>query len=377
MAEAYSEQSNFEECQNCYITAEKINPNHPILYISWASSLQKFNKYKESLEKLEKSPPSVQNSSSNLYFKSCALSALGKLQQSIEILKMLIKRDTEDYNIIEELGENYQKNKEFTKAISCYKVVLKHTRRCNHLYCSLAECFEMIHDRPAAIKNYEKFLEYFPNHALVYVRLANLQIELDNHKEALRRIRKAYQLRKKDDSYILFEYAKILLLVKDYENSLEKINQLIETNPDYELAYFCKADIFLHTKNYEKLKELLLNIENNFSESVKTLHFLGLTYVDIGDYYKDNEYYNQAIKYFNKAIEKGGETLAIKANLAYLEARFENKEGFIEGFKNIFKEYFDKKDVVEKYFKSAIEKLDFGQEFDNLVKEEIEKVIEK
>ena len=378
LAEAYAEQNNFDECENCYITAEKLNPRHPILYISWGASLQKFEKFEKSLKILEKAPQEVQSSSSVLFFKALALGELGKVQDSIEILKELVKKEPEDYHMIESLGENYQKNHNFKKAISCYNAVLKHTRGHNYLYCKLAECLDKINDFNNAIKNYEKFLEYFPSHVFVYVKLAYLYLKLDNKQETLRKIRKAYQLRKKDDFNVVFEYAKILIILKDYENALDKIEQLIEARPEFELAYFAKAEIFLHSQNYEKAKDVLAYISENFNETDKTLKFLGFAFIDIGDYFKQDEYYNLARNYLNKTIDKNDEDpLLIEVNLAYIDARLSNRDAFIQRFKNIFEKYNNEIELVEKYLQMAIEKLDFGQEFDNLVKEEIETVKKK
>lgn len=377
LAEACVEQNNFEEAENCYLTAEKLNPRHPVLYISWGASLQKVERFEESLAVLEKVPQNLQDSSSVLFFKAIALSAMGQLQIAIDILKNLVKLEPDDYHMIESLGENYQKNNELKRAISCYNIVLKNARQHNYLYCKLAECYAKMGQSDFAINNYEKFLSYFPENVSAYIRLAYLYIEVDNKKEALRRIRKAYQLRKDGDNGIVIEYIKILILLEDYENAQEKAEGLIEQNPDYELAYFAKAEIFLHSKNYERAKEVLLYIKDNFEKTPQIMKFLGFAFIDIADFFKEPEYYNVSKEYLNNLLNPDDITkdnLLLEVNLAYIDACLGNEKLFVQKFKDIFSKYNDKITLVEKYFGIAIEKLDFGQEFDNLVKEEIEKV---
>jgi tetratricopeptide (TPR) repeat protein len=370
MAEAFAAQGMKEECEDCYLTAEKINKNHSTLYLSWGASLQKFEDYKTSLEKLNHACMLAPDDISIKYYQARAIRFLGDLPKAIQMLQLICRINTTDYNSITELGESYQATNEHKKAISCFNAVLKNTRNNHKLYYNIASSYRMMNQTSNAITYYEKTLEYYPEHLSALLELAEIQAKEDNFKEAIRRIRRAFQL-EKENKDILFEYGKILMMANDLDNALEKINATLSLDPEYSVAYLCKAEIFIKKNSKEEAIALLDEVKEKFPEAIEVTNFLAFADIEIADVWGYFDYYHKAIEYLYKLIDQNYTNSTVLANLAYAKAKLGDKEGFRYEFVNLIHLYPNEKELILEYLDMAFEKLDFEADFGTLLKEEI------
>ena len=123
----------------------------------------------------------------------------------------------------------------------------------------------------------------------------------------MRKIRKAYSL-EKENPYVVFTYAAVLLYNEKYEEALNKFRWVVETGKIPESKLGCVESLLYMNKPEEALKELQ-KISEEFSES---LSFIKLNFEV---YYKlaqnTNSAYNieQALMWCERVEELYGEDM--------------------------------------------------------------------
>ena len=221
-----------------------------------------------------------------------------------------------------------------------------------------------------AIKYYEKMLEYSPNHIQSCIELAEIHAQNENMKEAIRRIRRAYQ-QDKENPLVLFEYGKILMLAEEFENAMEKLNIATSIDDNFIFAHLCKAEVYIKTNKFSKAVEIMEQQKERFPESLDVLNFLGFGYIEIAEAEKSSEYYQRAFDNLTLFVEKTGGNLITLANLAYVKGKLGDKASFGADFYELVKKFVQKKNIILEYLDLALEKLDFEPDFGTLLKERI------
>ena len=100
-------------------------------------------------------------------------------------------------------GQFFFKKKDFSKAVEYFLRALKSSNDTKHIYFNVANCYHEMGDYKNALKYWEKTVEYNPNNIDAKVNLANTYAILGDKNTAIRKIRSAYLLDKKNPRIIL------------------------------------------------------------------------------------------------------------------------------------------------------------------------------
>lgn len=298
-----------EELLNYYELALKNNVESIPLYMSWILMLIYFKKYEEAIEKclfiLHLNPLS-QDALYNLAF--CYFN----LQKYDEAMKTAVKMREfypDNLNLQVLQGKIYSKIGEFQNAIDCYKNVVESSNKFYPLYCDIANAYNDMGDKQSAIKYYEKAIEYVPNLVQSYVNCARTLCELGEVKNALRKIRKAYSL-DKENSFVLFTYAAVLMYDEKFEEALSKFRIVVEKGDLKE----AKLGVVESLMNLNRLEEAVIELENSKFDFENSISFLKLSFEV---YYKlaqnTNSAYNieQALMWCQRVEELCGDDIDI------------------------------------------------------------------
>ncbi len=366
LAKSYMGQNEYEKAFECYLQAEKHNPELLSLYLSWAESLQKIDLFESSIEKLKIAEQIDADDTTMQYYMAIALAKTAQYGDATIYMLKAAKKQPKDPHIITELGKLYLHNMKPDKAIACFTAVAKKNRTNTQINYNLACAYKLKENFEIALRYYNKMIEYNPEHISSYIESANIYSYLDNHKEAIRKMRKAYQI-KKDNLAVIFEYAKTLMRAKDFNNAIEKLDLITEKDPGFIPAFLCKAESMVELGKYDDAMWFLGELKAKYPESDEVLHFYSIANIEVGDRKNDRQRYVLAEESLKTLVEKNPDNVDYVSNFAYTKARLGDMDTFESIFRDLIKNRPEKLEIIHKYLKLALEKLDFMDRFDTFI----------
>lgn len=178
-----------------YKMAEELELISESLYLEWAVSLIKFEKYSEAIEKLNKVEELVTDSCDVKFLRAfCAIST-GNIEENYknEVQKLLAV-DEQNYLALRALGVIACEEGDYKKAITLFKSALKSEPMevVNNYY--IAKAYLQSGDKSNAKEYFETSLKTNPNHLVSYLDYSKFLIQLEDYADANRKLRKALKL---------------------------------------------------------------------------------------------------------------------------------------------------------------------------------------
>ena len=166
---------------------------------------------------------------------------------------------------------------------------LKSSNDTKHIYFNIANCYHQKEDYKNALKYWEKTVEYNPNNIDAKVNLANTYAILGDKETAIRKIRSAWLLDKKNPRIILV-YGILLLKNDEYYDAIEKFEAAYEIDKNLLIAKFGKIECLIKTNKVKEALSMLGELEAENADSKELLMLKVLAYVKLLEEDKDNEY---------------------------------------------------------------------------------------
>ena len=173
------------------------------------------------------------------------------------------------------------------------------------MYLDIADIYLVKNDVNSALKYYEKAAEYAPQIIKVHINYAKALLQIEDYKNALRKIRKAYSM-DRTHAGVLLVYGAILLQMGNSEDALSKFNSILE-NSDMKEAKLGKIEALHKLKRLEEAVDELENAKNEFQYSPEFLK-LGLeVYFELAQNVNSEYNINQALIWCQRVEELVGE----------------------------------------------------------------------
>lgn len=243
----------------------------------------------------------------------------GKIEESIELFKMLIADDSENISLKKELAKAYEINKDFKSAIDIYKKILDEAdvKEINQLHFELSNLYShwAIYDfsqnnTEDCFKHFTTAIQYFDQNPDIYYNLGQINCIIKNFNEAIVQYKKAIELNPQNYEYYyaiseafkeidsIYEQKKYLLdslqynpendkahyklsiiydIQNDPTNAMLHINKALELNPNYIEAKHTLAIMYEHTGDKEgaaSVYEDILTIEPGNEIALSNLKML-------------------------------------------------------------------------------------------------------
>lgn len=128
------------------------------------------------------------------------------------------------------IAEEYLNQKNYTKAIQYYKLVMKSDSLFNASYYKLGRCYALNKDYKNALSVYENILKNDPGNSTIKSSIAYLYAVNNNPKKALD-IYSALLVENPNNEEVLVNYISILISQKDFETAKVNLNFLEEKFP--------------------------------------------------------------------------------------------------------------------------------------------------
>lgn len=298
-----------EELLSHYDNAVKNNTENLLLYSSWASMLQHFEKFEEAKNKNLMILQIETYNEQALYNLAMCEFRLNNIDNALAALEKLTEfyPDNVDAKALE--GKIYASVGKYDTAIDIFYSVTNSSNKHYNLFFDMAKAYFQKNDYDNAIRYYEKTIEYQPGMIQAYIEYARVLCIIEDTQGALRKIRKAYSLDKKSNA-VLLTYGAVLLKAEKYKEALEKFDTVNKKSdiPEAKLGY---AEACFNLKKYEEASEILNKISDKFDTSIEFRQLMFNVYFELAQI--SNSAYNieQALKWCEKVEELDGEDMTI------------------------------------------------------------------
>ena len=221
-----------------YKKAEELSLITPNLYIEWAFSLIKFEKYNDASEMITKAE-NIDGEIPEIKLIKAFLTVIsGEIPENSESLESIFKENSDNALSKRALGILNCKNENYNEGIHCFKSAIKQDSSDVINYYFIAKAYMHLGDNSNAKEYFETSIKENPASLKIYIDYAKFLISLDDYADANRKLRKA------------LIYA---------ENNLEILNMLFYVNYILVKDRVCEYNI-KETLNFE---QKIRNINEN------------------------------------------------------------------------------------------------------------------
>ena len=256
LAQTYINLGRNDDVQKIYLQGEKQGINDFDFFLSWGISLLRINKVAEAKEKILKALEKNENNSVALYRLGSCYYKEKDIEKAKEYFQKALEKDSYNTSAISDLGMIYYENKDYDTAIKTFFSAINISTEKAYLYFYIANCYYKLGRHKKAIDYYEKTIEYYPNHIEAYINYSLCLMENNNLREALRKIRSAYQINREAPKIIMI-YALIDLKLGIYSDAIEKSELLLSKNPDNNDAKLIKIQALINVRKAQEAINLL------------------------------------------------------------------------------------------------------------------------
>jgi len=357
LAEIYKTEGKSDKVKQVYERLLKIDPDNPYAHLAMATLSVKDGDMTQNFEYMKKA---FQNESMGIDAKVRMLFTYIDLvgvddertKEAKDLASILEDTHPTEPKALAIHGDILYRNKEDQKALEKYKACVELDPNTFTVWQQILAIHSDNNDNEALKSSSKEVIELLPNQSLPYYFNGIAENNLKNHDRAIKVLKQAVMIgtenksllsnmysqmgdayrakkdnEKSDESfesaikadaynaYVMNNYSYYLSLrgekLERAKELSKKSNELIPNNSSFQDTY---AWILYKLKDFEGAKEWLLKAyDNNGSESSTILEHLGDAYIKL----KDEE---NAVKYWQMAIEKGGDASYLKKKIAEKQA---------------------------------------------------------
>lgn len=241
----------------------------------------------------------------DLYVDAVMLRELGESERAVEKLNSAVeanKRFSLAYSL---RGEIYQEIKDYEKSAASYEKATELNPWSFKDYFNLGRVYQIMKKFAQAFKAYARACQLKPEHLDAHINAAECCYEIKDYNEAL-----AYGRRAERIDPNVSDVQKILGDIyesqKDHNQAIRSYKRALEIDSNNPEIMTSLAICYLRTNHNEPAKELLTSATKIQPDNYTAYHYLGYCYL---------RFYDQNLKAYKAAQEKGGEDLGLKASL--------------------------------------------------------------
>ena len=264
-----------EECLRTYELAEQRKIGDFGFYLSWGIVLIKMNKIKEAKEKINTALSLKNNNSNALYRLGVCYYKEHDFENARRYYNAAINADNKNSFAYSDLGMLNYESAQYDEAISCFNQAINISVSNSHLFFYIANSYYKLGKINRSIEYYEKTIEYYPRHIEAYINCSVAYLDINSEKDALRKIRTAYQIDRNSEKVILI-YALTELKLGLFNDAIEKTEIIFNNFPTNNDAKLIKAHCLI---NLNKIPEAINVLCSLPEEEQTTILFIYLNYL--------------------------------------------------------------------------------------------------
>ena len=241
----------YQKAMNCYEKIIQINPNNVDAHNNLGIVLHQLREYQKAMNCYEKVIEIQPNYAAAFYNCGNTLKELGKYQKAIGYYEKAIEIQPNYVDAHNNLGIVLHQLREYQKAISCYEKVIEIQFNYVGAHNNLGNIYKELGDHQKAISCYEKVIQIEPNNLTSHWFLMNIFPII-------------YKDLKEIDHYR-----------KKFDNSINKINYLLDTQPKYTKKHLVDAinsstNFYLHYQGRDdfELQQRYANLIERITQKI-------------------------------------------------------------------------------------------------------------
>lgn len=266
LAQNYMTLGKEKECFEIFKKGEEKGINDFEFYLAWGISLLRVENTAEAKEKTEKALELDCSNSLALYRLGCCYYKEKNYEKAESLFKQAIMENPSNTLAIADLGIIYYDSNKYEEAINTFFKAINISSKTSYLYFYIANCYYKLGRNKKSIEFYEKTIEYYPNHLEALINYTVNLLDTDNTKEALRKIRNAYQINRESEK-VLLVYALTGLKAGIYSDAIEKADKILEKSPNKKEALLIKAQALINMKKPQEALNILFSFEEEEKNS--------------------------------------------------------------------------------------------------------------
>lgn len=228
------------------------------LYLSWGITLLNKERVEEARNKFEKALEIDANNPSTLYRLGCCYHKEKNYEKAESLFKQTITDNPSNAMAIADLGILYYDQNKYEEAINTFFKAISISSGKSYLYFYIANCYYKLGRQKKSLEFYEKTIEYYPNHLEALINYTLNLIDVGNTREALRKIRNAFQINRESEK-VLLVYALASLKAGIFSDAIEKSEQLLSKYPENKDAMLIKANALINMRKPQEALNILLS----------------------------------------------------------------------------------------------------------------------
>ena len=371
LAEAQGEKGDYDAASQTYATLIKLKPKEYDYYYDWAYMLTKANKLKEAIEVYNLLEQKTGVQEEIILQKQPLWIQLNKVDEAVKDIEKLIDLYPTDLHYYNMIGEIYEANSQYDKAIDAYQRVLKIDVNNPDALVAIADIYrkkgndklyqeylEKVFKNPAididaqvmtlipliekldkdstmgksVMKMADMIMAAHPGDVKAVVTKADVFYSLNQKEEALAEYMKAINMTDTIPSTVWIQLYVLCAELEHYDDMIATTKKGIKANPEDPFGYFYAAVAYQQKKNYEAASDVItqgLNLEQelkadklSFAPQLK-LQML----ITLGDVSYELKEYDRSDSSYEAALEIDPNNATVLNNYAYyLSERNEDLE---------------------------------------------------
>ncbi len=266
LAQSYFNIDKPEEGLKVFELGAKRGINDYEFYLAWGISLIRINKIEFAKEKLYKALELKPEEDKTIYRLGQCFFKENNMEEAEKLFKEAISKNSENYMAIADLGILYYNKNEYEKAVKLFFNATDISSKNTYLYFYIANSYYKMQKLKKSIEYYEKTVEYHPNHIEAYINYTISLLDTGNIKEALRKIRTAFQIARTSEK-VLFVYAITDLKAGIYSDAIEKTDLLLKNSPENQEAKLIKAQALININKPQEALNILYSVKEEVKNS--------------------------------------------------------------------------------------------------------------
>lgn len=277
LAHTYVNLNMKDEVLNIYKLGETRNITNFEFYLTEGIVYTNYNDIEKAKECLINALKLDELNTDALYRMSVCLRKEGNIQEAINYCNKALETNSNNAYALADLGIMKYNLGEYSSAVNVLSKAVNNSGDKNYLYFYIANCYYKLGRLKKSLEFYEKMNEYYPEHIETLINCTICLLCMDNAKEALRKIRNAYQIDRTSTKVILV-YALTDLKCGIYSDVMEKTDMLLKTEENNQGAKLIQIQALINTNQVEKAIEMLNSVNENTKNTEMYIYLSYLAY---------------------------------------------------------------------------------------------------
>lgn len=280
--EAYRMKRDYLNAIKSYEKARKADPGHLNAYVNMANVyMLNLNNYKAAEKVLYEGLQIAPTSQDLLYNMGFFYLTMKEKEKAKDYFLRTLQLNSGYPEAHTGLGEIYEMEQDYQKALTEYRKAASPNTRSYVLYGRIGNAFMRLNELPEARQVFERALEVNPKFAGAHINIGETYFKEGNLEDAITHFKRATEI--DPDSFMAYNnIGSSFKKMGRWDEALSYFQKAIDLKPDFYIALKNKANLLFSLKKYRKAVDSYQRILDFYPKSTVTWYRLAVAYEKLG-----------------------------------------------------------------------------------------------